>query len=94
MGQSSHRAQHQSGSRVNRPTVLGSGWTTVVKMAVDPHLIGSRRGLLNSVSTAVPAGRLITTPLVSVLLGKNGYLYAGPVSAAALQRVAATGHGL
>jgi outer membrane lipoprotein-sorting protein len=94
MDQSSHHAWHKSGSRANHPTVLGSGWTAVVKVAVNPHLIAANRGLMNSVSTAVPAGRLITTPLVSILLGKNGYLYAGPVSGAALQRVAATGHGL
>jgi hypothetical protein len=93
-GASQRRAHGKAESSDKRPTALGSGWTTVVKVAVDPHLIGSNSELLNKVATAVPAGRLMTTPLVSVLLTKDGYLYAGPVSGAALQRVAATGHGL
>jgi outer membrane lipoprotein-sorting protein len=93
-GGASHRVHGQSGSSDKRPVVLGSGWTTVVKTAVDPHLIASNREMLNNVATDVPAGRLITTPLVSILLTKSGYLYVGPVSGAAIQRVAATGHGL
>jgi hypothetical protein len=77
-----------------RPTTLGSGWTQVVELPVGGALTGRNAQLLNRLSTAVPGGRLITTALVSVLITDDGHLFAGPVSGAALQRVAATGHGL
>ncbi len=83
-----------SSQAANLPTVLGNGWTTVVKVPAAGQLAGANAELLNRISTAVPAGRLITTSLVSVLVGKDGYVYAGSVSGAALQHVAATGRGL
>jgi len=76
------------------PSTLGSGWTTVVKMSAGLQTSGSNGDLLRRLSTPVPAGRLIITPLVSVLVTNDGVVYAGSVSGAALQHVVATGHGL
>jgi outer membrane lipoprotein-sorting protein len=82
------------GSVANSARVLGSGWTMVVKLQLKGQLTGSNAELLNRLSVAVPAGRLITTSVVSVLVTKGGYVFAGPVSGAAIEHVAATGHGL
>lgn len=83
-------AHHLSG----RPTVLGTGWTTVVKMPALSAFGGSSSDLLRRASTPVAQGQLITTSLLSVLIADDGFVYVGPVSGAALQQVAATGHGL
>jgi outer membrane lipoprotein-sorting protein len=94
-GSSHQPALHDGrGSVANRPRVLGSGWTMVVKLPLRGQLTGSNAELLNRLSIAVPGGRLITTSLVSVLVTKGGYVFAGPVSGAAIEHVAATGHGL
>lgn len=87
---SSTGARHESG----RPTVLGTGWTSVVKMPAGSAFGGSSSDLLRKVSTPVAHGQLITTSLLSVLVADDGFVYVGPVSGAALQQVAATGHGL
>lgn len=73
--------------------VLGSGWTAVVDYPMDAGALW-HDGLLERVSREVPTGRLVTTALVSVLVTFDGHVYVGPVSGTAIQRVAATGHGL
>jgi hypothetical protein len=50
--------------------------------------------MLHELAKPVPGGDLFTTALLSVLISDSGTIYAGPVSAAALEHVAATGHGL
>ena len=74
--------------------ILGSGWTAVAEFSTGGQGLHSMGGLLSSASTAVPAGRLITSSLLSVLITKDGHIFVGPVSGSAIQRVAATGHGL
>ncbi len=55
---------------------------------------GLNSDLLDRASIKVPAGELIKTSLLSVLVTHNGDVLVGPVSGADIQRVAATGHGL
>ncbi len=54
----------------------------------------STGSMLYHLSKQVPTGRLITSSLVSVLVTNDGQLFFGPVSGAAIQQVATTGHGL
>lgn len=71
--------------------VLGSGWTSVV---VVPGAQLPAGGVLDSLTTRVAGGRLISSALVSVLVADDGTVYAGAVRGEDLQRVAATGAGL
>ncbi len=83
-----------AGPSGGRPVLLGSGWTAVVELPGGGPGSDSTLAEPTGVSKPVPGGRLITTALVSVLITPDGAIFAGPVSGAALQRVAATGHGL
>ncbi len=74
--------------------VLGTGWTSVVELPNTAAIKGSNADLINSLSTPVTGGRLISTALVSVFVADDGHIFAGPVSGSALQSVAASGHGL
>jgi outer membrane lipoprotein-sorting protein len=74
--------------------ILGNGWTAVAEFSTGGQSFHSMGDLLSSASTAVPAGRLITSSLLSVLITNDGHIFVGPVSGSAIQRVAATGHGL
>lgn len=73
--------------------VLGSGWTAVAELPHSGDLTGRYAPLLDTLSQAVPEGRLVTTPILSVLVTPQ-HVFVGPVGAADLQHVAATGHGL
>jgi len=78
--------------------LLGKGWTAVVvvkepSIAENPQR-PSTFDILDKIATPVSGGRLITSALVSVFIADDGTVYAGPVSATALQQVAASGHGL
>jgi outer membrane lipoprotein-sorting protein len=53
-----------------------------------------RHSPLDDIATAVPGGQLITTALLSIFIADDGTLYIGPVSAANIEKVASTGHGL
>ncbi len=86
-----HRGATASG---DKPVTLGKGWTTVVKIPASGQVAGANSQLLDRLAKPVPGGRLITTPLLSVLIGKDGFVYVGPVNGATIQQVAATGHGL
>jgi outer membrane lipoprotein-sorting protein len=59
-----------------------------------PQVTVRRVSPLDDIATAVPGGRLITTTLLSIFIADNGTVYVGPVSAADIQKVASTGHGL
>lgn len=100
------RPETTPGESLSRPTlstgepaatahrrVLGSGWTAVVDYPMDASHLW-HNDLLERVSRTVPSGRLVTTALVSVLVTYDGHVFVGPVSGAAIQWVAATGHGL
>lgn len=85
--------------------VLGKGWTAVVeiKNAVGAANVVSNDvkangpsilGILDDVATPVKGGRLITSTIMSVFIADDGTVYAGPVSPAAIEQVAATGQAL
>ncbi len=79
----------------SRSKILGTGWTAVVEITGGNALNGGADArILNRLATPVPGGQLITTALISVFITNDGRIFAGPVSAAALQQVATTGHGL
>ena len=81
-------------------TVVGTGWTSVLR--VDGVDLGAATGrgsgaggslatitrAMRPVSGAFGSGRLLTTRLVSVLLLDDGRLYVGAVTPAALERAA------
>lgn len=70
--------------------VIGKGWTAVVETTLPASKQSSSLGqLLDKASTPVAGGRLVTSALISVLFTPDGRVYAGPVSGAALQQIAA-----
>ena len=73
-----------------RPTVLGTGWTSIVELSgVDvAALTTSQPQLLDQLTTKVAGGRLLSTALVSVLLTNDGRLLVGAVTPEALQAAA------
>lgn len=75
------------------PKVLGAGWTAVVELPRG-GIASSSGALLAQLSTPVSAGHLITSSLLSVLITKDGRIFAGPVDGAELQQVVASGQGL
>jgi outer membrane lipoprotein-sorting protein len=77
-----------------KPQMLGSGWTTVLKLPATNQGGAPALPMLSELATPVPQGQLITTALVSILVTHDGTVYAGAVSGPALQQVAATGSGL
>ena len=58
------------------------------------HVRSNLNGLLNQLSTPVAGGRVITSALLTVLITDDGRVLVGPVSTAALQKVATTGKAL
>ncbi|MGH8890580.1 MAG: LolA family protein [Acidothermaceae bacterium] len=85
-------------AKAGSPTVLGKGWTAV---AVVKEPAGATNNpqpsmfdILNKISTPASGGHLITSALVSIFITADGTIYAGPVSATAIQQVATSGHGL
>jgi outer membrane lipoprotein-sorting protein len=96
-----HRQARPSGRPANagseaKPTVLGSGWTSVVELSASS--VTSGQGKLNGVldSATTPVGstgdRLLHTALVNVVLRADGKAFAGAVKPAYLEHVAATAH--
>ncbi len=80
--------------------LLGSGWTAVLE--INPALKTAQGaapgplppGFLEKIATPVEGGHLITSALLSIFIADDGHIFVGPVSATAIQQVAATGHGL
>lgn len=87
-------------SEFGTPSLLGKGWTAVLKLSPKSGQRGQggQGGLgipmLGALTKPVPGGRLLSTALVSVLIKDDGTIYVGSVTGAALQHVAASGHGL
>jgi outer membrane lipoprotein-sorting protein len=77
-----------------RGEVVGDGWDAVVVVpvgAMPEDLTDS--GLLDELAVDVEDGRLLSTPLVNVLLTDDGRVLAGPVPQQRLLEVAAAGTG-
>ena len=74
------------------PTVLGSGWTSVVELPAGTYGApgtGSASSMLSRLTTGLPNGdRLVQSALVNVLLAKDGRVLFGAVSPAVLQQAA------
>lgn len=69
----------------DRVSTIGTGWAAVTK--VDGiKLTTAQTKQLDELSTAVPAGRLISTRLVSVLLTPDGTAYLGAVPPSVLEK--------
>jgi outer membrane lipoprotein-sorting protein len=97
------KSPNASGQAAPHPTVLGSGWTSVVSLKLPtgaPSPRGTRdatssaSSLLEQMSSPVAGGRVVTTALLTVFLADDGTVYAGAVSPADLQQVATSGRGL
>jgi outer membrane lipoprotein-sorting protein len=87
--------RHDSSPGSEGARVLGTGWTAVAELPAKGVLSGSNARLLDQLSSPAPGGgRLITTSLLSVLVTKDGHIFAGAVRGSDLEHVAATGHGL
>ena len=88
-------AHHQPDAEPERargagPDVTGTGWTQVVELSgVDPSALqGEQAGLVDSLTTRVPEGRLLSSSLVTVLVTDDGRVLAGAVPADVLQQAA------
>ena len=87
-----------------QPSVLGSGWTSVVSLKLPTQVLtashknvdatASARKLLDQMSSPVPGGRTVTTALLTVFLADDGTVYVGALSPADLEQVARSGRGL
>lgn len=95
---------HGSEAQGERPTVVGSGWSTVVGLPASTSTdaavggqpadqaegdAGDAAALLDQVTTAVDGGRVLQTSLVSVFLADDGRVWVGSVDADALRTAAA-----
>ncbi len=70
-----------------RPEVLGSGWSTVVRLS-GVELPEQAAGLVGQLATPVEGGRVVTSALLSVLLLDDGRVLAGAVPAERLIELA------
>ena len=80
----------------SEPTVIGTGWTTVIMAKLDqstdeaPAEISGLLGQLPKVSGSWGSGRLFTSRLATALLTDDGRVFFGPVSPEKLYEVAAS----
>ncbi|AMM20275.1 hypothetical protein AX769_08995 [Frondihabitans sp. PAMC 28766] len=80
------------------PSVIGSGWSTIVGLTLSPATAkqtegtgdGSSSKLLDEVLTPVSGGRVLQTSLVSVFITDSGRAYVGAVSAKTLEAAVAS----
>ena len=82
--------QHRSIPAADRPTVSGTGWSSIIEVpAADVPASLTSSPLYLRASTAVTGGRSITSALVNVLVTTDGRVLAGSVPLSALQAAAA-----
>ncbi|MDQ4215855.1 DUF2092 domain-containing protein [Microbacterium capsulatum] len=68
-----------------KPTVIGSGWTTIVKTdAGTSAFSGKNAALFEELTQKVDGGRMLQTSLFTVYLRDDGTVYAGAVPGSAL----------
>jgi hypothetical protein len=75
-----------------KPELIGQGWESVIYLSAIPSEIPM--GLLENelfadLMTKVPGGKVFSTPVLNVLITDSGEVYAGAVTIAFLQEVAA-----
>jgi len=76
----------------SKPELMGQGWESVIYLSAIPSEIPM--GLLENelfadLMTKVPGGKVFSTPVLNVLITDSGEVYAGAVTIAFLQEVAA-----
>ena len=76
----------------SKPELIGQGWESVIYLSAIPSEIPM--GLLENelfadLMTKVPGGKVFSTPVLNVLITDSGEVYAGAVTIAFLQEVAA-----
>ncbi|RFA19015.1 LolA family protein [Subtercola boreus] len=72
-----------------KPIVTGTGWSSIVELPAgsDTQALTSSP-LLSQLTTAVDGGHLLSTTLVNVFVASDGRVFAGSVSAEALEAAA------
>ncbi len=78
---------HADRARAHKPTVIGSGWTSIVKMPAGTGASGlGSKGttLFDELTQRVDGGRMLQTSLFTVYLRPDGAVFAGAVPPAAL----------
>jgi outer membrane lipoprotein-sorting protein len=89
----SGRAEPHTGAQL-APTVIGSGWTSVVELsgAALGNGAGIRGGMLDQLTSRVGASgaRLLHTTLINAVFLSDGRAFVGAVSPALLEHIAAT----
>jgi outer membrane lipoprotein-sorting protein len=92
--QSGLRGQQSDASAHATPTVIGSGWDTIVALpaaasgAAGLSASASQTKLLGELTTPVAGGRALQTSLLSVLLLDDGRVLVGAVPIASLEAAA------
>jgi hypothetical protein len=74
-------------STTSSEKTIGEDWTSVEVVTGSQSSLG---GSLDQLAQAVPAGHLISTSLISVLIAKDGRTFIGAVSPAYLEKLAAS----
>ncbi|CAN5233007.1 sigma-E factor regulatory protein RseB domain-containing protein [soil metagenome] len=93
-GDDAAKPGHGSASDAGKPTVIGTGWDSIVEFpaatAADLSMLTSSP-LFGELTTSVDGGHVLQTTLVTVLVTTDGRVLAGSVSAARLQAAATAG---
>jgi outer membrane lipoprotein-sorting protein len=72
------------------PTVIGTGWTSVVEIPGAGDLLQAGGGVLDQLTTTLPSGgRLLHTALVNAVLLPDGRAFVGAVGPDLLEQIAA-----
>jgi outer membrane lipoprotein-sorting protein len=83
------RSEHAPVDAAKRPTVTGSGWSSVVAVpAADVPSGLASNATVDRLTTAVAGGRVLHTALVNVLLTDDGRVLAGAVPVSTLESAA------
>jgi outer membrane lipoprotein-sorting protein len=91
-----HKAAEKSARPQERPTLIGSGWSSVVAATLPTGAVssltqgsGSSSQILDQVLKPVAGGKIVQTSLLTVFLADSGKVYVGSVSAADLEAAVA-----
>jgi hypothetical protein len=81
----------RSSSSAPRPTVIGTGWTSVLEFHGTSGIPGLDGSTLQDLTTAVGTSgeRLLQTKLVNAVFMPDGRVFVGAVKPAVVERVAA-----
>ncbi len=85
----SGKSSGEAGTSADKPEVTGTGWSSIIELNVgaDQSALTSSP-LFAQLMTPVDGGNVFSTSLVNVLLTTDGRVFAGSVSAEALQAAA------